>query len=127
MSYEGRRQVIYADGTYDVYKEDHRGNICLGAPIIWSNEIDDTNCESYGEVRYEDLVKFYLKEKEVVQTCNLGHEHVISESKFRCPGDEVKYLGMCNPRCDGETLVPIYSELYKHFCDRLANGEVFGS
>jgi hypothetical protein len=103
MSYEGRLQLICANGhryeTQDVYDTDGEPCHC-GARSIWSNSIDDTNCEAVGEIP-EDAWKTFLLTPEVEETCNLGHTHVIREATYRVPTKEERAAVRC--RWEGET------------------------
>lgn len=93
MSYEGREQIICLCGHY--YERDVA---CLAPPVCacgagvgWCNQIDDTNCDSYGEIPLKLLVEKFQITAEVVETCNLGHSHVTAPAVFRVPSYEETY------------------------------------
>lgn len=90
MSCEGRLQILCKNGHYFI-EEDNDGysdqtEICpdCGEPIEWTNCVDDTNCEAYG---YIDMKQF-LVEPEVIEICELGHEHLTKRARFRIPSDQ---------------------------------------
>jgi hypothetical protein len=94
MSYEGYEQHICAAG--------HRFNIdCVSQfddednpPCDWCNEesvfcnpVDQTNCESFGEIQADDWLKLRLT-PQVIEECNLGHEHLTKPATYRIPSKE---------------------------------------
>lgn len=94
MSYEGYSQIICRCGTYfsqPVYNESpcqNCGNNNIETPTDWYNPVDDTNCDSYGYIPTEVIDKHFCIEAEVVETCNLGHQHITKRAKYRVPTKE---------------------------------------
>lgn len=85
MSYEGHVQQLCSNGHYltaDAYS-DNLACAC-GAGIAWSNSVDDTNGDSFGVIPPEEFEKILVQEA-VVETCNLGHNHVTSLAVYRIP------------------------------------------
>lgn len=84
MSYEGHTQNICPRGHYfecDAYVDP----VCAcGDTPVWTNPVDDTNCDSYGVVPPNEIAKLLVKEA-VVECCNLGHPHVMEEAVYRSP------------------------------------------
>ncbi len=110
MSYEGREQIICVRGHY--YERDvayREPAICIcGADVGWDNQVDDTNCDSYGEIPFALLVQKFQTTPEVVETCNLGHNHVTAPAVFRVPTHEETYkLRHWRPSYGGTPLMPI--------------------
>lgn len=88
MSYEGQVQTICEKGhfaTYDCYSEPDQCG--CGAKFAWTNSIDDTNCESVGEIRDEDLKKLLVRPPTFC-TCSCGHSHMSVEPLYRIPTPE---------------------------------------
>lgn len=100
MSYEGYEQVLCRNGHSRIYDaHDTRFDGFFPARVMpeagektwrcdncgemagWVNSVDDTNCDAYGHV---DLVEVHTAE---VQTCNLGHQHVIKEATYSPPNN----------------------------------------
>ena len=90
MSFEGYYQLLcangHANGSVDVYIYDYERRqemICeCGAPINKTNLVDQTNgCEGNpcicGAKELEEI------EAPVLETCNLGHQHVIKPGRYR--------------------------------------------
>ena len=85
MSYEGYEQHLCANGhlfTLDAHDPSERKCYC-GAESVWENDVDQTNCESYG---YIDMEQFLI-EPAKYQKCNLGHSHLISKEVYRIPSE----------------------------------------
>lgn len=87
MSYEGRIQRICAEGHYDVlgapYDFGQTLEPCLcGAETVWTNEIDDTNCDAYGKIDMEQF-KIACAVKCTCKEC--GDVHVVQRAKYRVP------------------------------------------
>lgn len=54
MSYEGHEQLWCSNGHYsecDAYDDVPKTCRFCGAEIVFSNSVDDTNCQSYGYIR----------------------------------------------------------------------------
>ena len=93
MSYEGRIQVICQNGHYGVREasynlDDEEAPCHCGAELAWTNAVDDTNCEAWGEIPEAILQKEFMVSDEVVETCNLGHKHITKERVYRIPSGE---------------------------------------
>lgn len=89
MSYEGYWQCICQNGHYytdgaDAYNEEEPCGICK-TPSAWRNQVDETNCDSWGEIPFDLLKKNFLISEEVIETCNLGHRHITKHAIFRIP------------------------------------------
>ena len=73
MSYEGHIQALCENGHYNSYDESYEDespacSVC-GAPIVWTNSVDDTNNDAFGEVLMKQLEihpEEYTITKEVV-------------------------------------------------------------
>ena len=93
MSYEGYTQVLCAKGhahTFDALDDSHRNTniaglsqeaaVCqyCGSSFVFRHEVDETNCEP-------DPYLFEIDVPAVLETCNLGHIHVIEPPRFKIP------------------------------------------
>lgn len=89
MSYEGYTQHICEKGhrfdtpcEYDFLEQ---GSVChCGAKTAWHNDVDETNCESYGIVLEQDFQPLRISDA-LYKTCDLGHAHMIREAIYRLP------------------------------------------
>lgn len=91
MSYEGYEQHICKNGHYyecDAYYFVGDEYCKCGAPSAWSNSVDQTNGQPQGKISLYALHAHFLLTDEVVETCNLGHQHTTSEAVFRIPTRE---------------------------------------
>ena len=91
MSYEGYIQTLcekgHAGPDFSCYSSSgeiknfrcaqHIEGVACGAPVGWSNSVDDTNCDSQGYHFLEQLTESVTKE------CNLGHQHVWTAATFK--------------------------------------------
>ncbi len=92
MSYEGYEQHICAHGhlftNHDIYSgmySDLDVPVChCGQKSVFSNSVDETNCDSFGIITPEEFQKYLVKEA-VYQECNLGHHHLVSHAVYRIP------------------------------------------
>ena len=88
MSYEGYEQCLCVKGHLyigqDLYDFSDPCPVCQ-SPAVWVNCVDDTNCESYGYI--PDFSSLRIKEAQV-ETCNLGHVHLVSPAIYRVPTEE---------------------------------------
>ena len=88
MSYEGFEQHLCTNGHY--WEEDssyaETDNVCpfCKTPSVWYNCVDETNCEGVGYIPMQAL----LVTPAIKQTCNLGHEHVITPEVYRIPSND---------------------------------------
>lgn len=93
MSYEGYEQHICKNGHYfevdAIYGYDAEVfcDYCRG-PSAWMNGVDDTNGDNMGIIPIPLLREKFLIKDVVVQICNLGHSHTMSEAVFRVPTKE---------------------------------------
>lgn len=115
MSYEGYNQHICKNGHY--YTRDDIGcwedeDPCddawhakpCGERPVWSNAVDDTNCDSYGEI---DMIPFLVSVR-ISEVCNLGHKHTVEDPRYRVPtDDETATARSYRPDCGGTPLVPL--------------------
>lgn len=89
MSYEGYKDCICANGhltSQDAY-EDHPCVVCE-APIVWVNEIDQTNGEDVGYISSEDMRSFCI-ERETTSKCPTCHSHTLYKpAVYRVPTPE---------------------------------------
>lgn len=112
MSYEGYEQWICENGHYQTGSDRYHLTVepkChfCSAAIVWGNPIDDTNCDSYGEIPMELLNKFRVSE-EVVETCNMGHPHIVKHAVYRIPSDkETEEMRHYRPEYGNSPLVPL--------------------
>lgn len=90
MSYEGHVQRLCVKGHYYTtpyaYGEpdDTSCPDCKEA-CAWENHVDDTNCDSYGEI---DINEFRLADP-VVEPCpTCGHVRTIEPVRYRIPTEE---------------------------------------
>lgn len=85
MSYEGYLQYVchnghrydadcYDDGVCPFCKED----------FVFSNQVNETNFESFGVIPPEEWEKLQLT-PQVKEVCNLGHEHTTKHATYRVP------------------------------------------
>lgn len=106
MSYEGYTQNLCANG-HGFHEDAHavHHQVCgeCGAPGVWCNPVDETNCESYGEI---DLSPFIISAPKP-ERCNLGHEHQ-GAYVYRIPTPAETEAARCwRPEFGGTPLVPI--------------------
>lgn len=92
MSYEGYEQQICVNGHYqtgpDSWHIEDEAKCHCGATIAWYNAVDETNCNSYGEIPMELINEKFRISDDVVEVCNLKHSHVIKEAVYRIPTKE---------------------------------------
>lgn len=115
MSYEGHVQAICANGhyyEYDALDDDRACGMCQ-APVSWQNHVDDTNCESYGEIPFEALEKLLLVSPEETAVCNMGHLHVTKAAVWKVPTNQETDPLRCwrpGPAYGAGNLVPLTQE-----------------
>jgi hypothetical protein len=107
MSYEGYVQCICSNGHYfnddSSYGATSNCPTCK-APAAWENNVDETNCDSYGEINMESLIKVPRR----TDKCNLGHIHEVAPAIYRIPTPRQTNALRCHrPGCGGTPLVPI--------------------
>ncbi len=95
MSYETYFQALCENGHYNQLQGRTRApdsdsspecNICK-SKIVWTNIVDDTNGDHWGIIP-PDLFKAFLKSSSKVETCNLGHQHLIFHEVYNLPTEE---------------------------------------
>lgn len=89
MSYEGHTQNICERGHYfedDAHEEEP---LCTcGAAAVFTNQVDDTNCDAYGLIPVEEVAKLKIADR-VTETCPCcAHEKVIERERYRVPSRE---------------------------------------
>lgn len=110
MSFEGYKQCICDNGHYfeiDVYEDD---DVCLdcGGKIAWFNTVDDTNCNSYGEIPMELLEEKFRVKKVVVERGCFEMAGCVEPVLFRIPTrEETDPLRHYRPEYGGTPLVPL--------------------
>lgn len=110
MSYEGHVQALCKEGhlnEYDCRYNDvnHDLDCFCGAQIIWENNVDDTNCESYGEI---DMGQFKIKDAVIDECPTCHHQKIIADEVYRIPTEEERQKARCHrPGYGGTPLVPI--------------------
>lgn len=91
MSFEGYVQAICETGHYfehDAYCDDGDRKCHCGVKSAWTNLVDDTNCDAFGEIAFSVLEEKLQIEPERVEKCSLGHMHCVAEAIFRIPSEE---------------------------------------
>lgn len=86
MSYEGFSQNICNNGhRYNLFAHTDMDSCfyCNGS-AVFSNQVDETNGESVGQIPNHIWERFKIQE-EVTQVCSLGHKHVTSPARYRIP------------------------------------------
>ena len=108
MSYEGRVQCICVNGHYFVVDAYASGGCHCGRRAAWANAVDDTNCDSYGEIPMELLVQHFQISPEQRRTCDMGHAHVVAEALFRAPTyEEAEPFRHHRPEYGNSPLIPL--------------------
>jgi hypothetical protein len=107
MSWEGFAQVICQNGHYCRVDADCDECPICHAELAWINIVDDTNCESAGEIPQDLLDKHFLVTPAKIEICNLGHPHIIEHAIYRIPTkEESDPLQHWRPGYGGTPLVP---------------------
>ena len=92
MSYIGYEQCICKSGHYwerDALDATYDDPPCYcGAEVAWYNCVDCTNINDDGLIPRDVLEKRFLLTPEVVETCSLGYQHVVSSAVYRVPTEE---------------------------------------
>lgn len=115
MSWEGFDQCICDNGHFFCgesycYEEPNECPICK-SKIAWRNQVDDTNCDSWGEIPIGLLQKHFLVTPEKNETCNLGHSHIVEHAIYRVPTKKETDPLRHRREHDGRSqLIPIDSE-----------------
>jgi len=114
MSWEGYYQCICAKGHYfcspdDYGLYDNEAALCTcGSEAVFSNQVDETNCESVGEIPHEMIRSLQVAEA-VLETCpHCGHTKELEPAHYRVPTEEeLKHMRHWRPGYGGTSLVPI--------------------
>lgn len=75
---------------YDSNDESYGPNLlceeigCLKNQVFW-NDVDETNGCEEGEMHCPGYISFEIAVPAVIETCNLGHVHVIQEERYVIP------------------------------------------
>ena len=73
-------EVSEYDGPDGTVKYDTPRWKCICGELAgWWNIVDETNCEAYGFVKFEEVTPLEYK------TCDMGHQHITKESTHRPP------------------------------------------
>lgn len=111
MSYEGHVQALCEKGhlnIYDCFYEYEKTLCSCGSLIIWENNVDDTNCDSYGEVDMNQF-RICLRIMEECPTCH--HKKEISPEIYRIPTEEERQQARCyRPKYGDTPLIPLPKE-----------------
>ena len=86
MSYEGRVQTWCKKGHYAVESAsyDPPGEVCgCGDPIVYTNEIDDTNCDAWGYI-----VPVEVKPAVECTCASCGTTHVSMSATYEIPNKQ---------------------------------------
>jgi hypothetical protein len=107
VSYEGREEHLCGNGhrwtigcTYmssEVVNCPH-----CQTPSVWAHGIDDTNCDSVGEIPDTEWAKFQLT-SDVYVTCDHGFPHLKEAATYRIPTEDE--LRNAEHYWDGQTYV----------------------
>lgn len=87
MSYEGYVQFICKNGHYNKQPEAHDGDQApchCGTGYVWENRVNDTNCDAFGVIP-DHVMRMFIVTDEILEECNLGHKHVMSEATYTAP------------------------------------------
>lgn len=83
MSYEGRVQLWCEKGHYEIvvepYAEELPDKCACGAPIVFTNRVDDTNCDAYG------FITPTLVTPAEMCTCQCGNVHAKTQPTYKIP------------------------------------------
>lgn len=86
MSYEGHIQFLCKQGHYweEGYMYGEEQGFCPTCKevAVWSNSVDDTNCDNSGEI---DMAAFLVKPAEKCVCSCCGHEHKKGQDIYRIP------------------------------------------
>ncbi len=85
MSYEGYLQCICENGHYFERNVENGGPCLCGSPAAWTNEVDQTNCDENGVIKFSVIEEKFLDTPDRVEVCDLGHPHVTRDAVFRIP------------------------------------------
>jgi hypothetical protein len=126
MSYEGYIQALCENGHYNQFQDrmdvDPEAEVChiCKSKIVWTNSVDDTNGDHWGLIP-PDLFNAFLKSPSKVETCNLGHSHVIFHEVYDIPTEEERVaLRSYKGRFDWKFCKPEKRELQKQLKERAA-------
>jgi hypothetical protein len=117
MSWEGYYQCICKKGHYFVaapnygFDDDEACAHCE-SPAVFTNVVDETNCDSVGEIPLEELAKFKIADA-VTETCpHCANVKLIEPEHFRVPNEEErKHMRYWRPGYGGTPLMKLEEEL----------------
>jgi hypothetical protein len=115
MSYEGHVQAICINGhynEYDCYEYDKICHACGTQEFPRENGVDDTNCESYGEIPMAILDTRHKIQDRTQETCaHCNHTKQTSPDLYRIPDyNETRTLQHYRPNYGDSPLVPIEAD-----------------
>lgn len=91
MSWEGYSQNFCANGHFFQGSAgfDSEPTHCphCKAEVAYCHIVDDTNIDALGHLTDESLAALVI-EKEVTETCNLGHTHIVKHAVYKVPTRE---------------------------------------
>lgn len=107
MSWEGYEQCLCTNGHYFI-SGPHNPHNCPDCECfaVFINTVDDTNCDSFGEIPLEALQQVAAA---VTETCShCGHVKLIASPRYRVPtADEQKHLRHWRPGYGDTPLVKL--------------------
>jgi hypothetical protein len=111
MSWEGYYQCLCEQGHYFIGQEGEACPHCK-SPAVFTNSVDDTNCDSVGEIPLEALQPFKIADA-ITETCaHCGHVKQLEPARFRVPDEvERKNLRHWRPGYGGTPLVKLEDEV----------------
>lgn len=91
MSWEGYSQNFCVKGHFFEGTAGYDGTpkVCefCNSKIAITNIVDDTNCNSVNKLNPEILKSWMILDQKI-QSCDLGHSHVVSEAVYKVPSRE---------------------------------------
>jgi hypothetical protein len=97
MSFEGYYQILCGNGHLsddDVYycrqEEDYWKCTVCGEREAWRNLVDVTNGSYYENERIDGFVELEVDHKPVSNTCDMGHQHLVSPVTYKIPATKGK-------------------------------------
>lgn len=122
MSYEGHVEAICKHGhlyQYNAYADisgDDRGRVCpaikdgkiCGAEAIFTNDVDDTNGEEYGNILQKDYDKFKLTDREMEECPCCKHSKLVNSETYSIPKKKDKRLLRTFKEFDTSKMCDVY-------------------
>lgn len=109
MSWEGYLQCLCAKGHYFI-ADPYTVETCphCASPAAFNNVVDDTNCDSVGEIPLEELDKFKIAEATTTICTQCTHVHMVEPARFRVPTEaEHRRIRHWRPGYGGTPLVKL--------------------